>query len=159
MSVSCWTACPAVIVDVMRFWVVFLLLYISLPWGVKVVTISTYHEEVFYKVSSEIKDCHSQHLRIWEWHFGGLDVFLMEDGWAAALQAISFLPSLLEGRGCPLPGPARTVFCHLQRVGGLLSLSCCSDPCCWTLCQKCDLCQMAVGLPLLRRERNVMIYK
>lgn len=48
-------------------------------------------------------------------------MFLMEDGWAAALQAISFLPSLSEGRGCPLPGPARTVFSHLQRVGGLLS--------------------------------------
>lgn len=81
----------------------------NVPWG------------SFYKVSTEIKDCHSQHLRIWEWHFGGLDVFLMEDGWAAALQAISFLPSLSEGRGCPLPGPARTVFSHLQRVGGLLS--------------------------------------
>lgn len=156
MSVSCWT----VIANVMHFWVVFfyyIFLFLEVwkrwTWGN-----STYHGDVF-KISAEIKDCHSQHLRICEWHFEGLDVFFMEDGWAAALQAVSFLPSLSEGRGCTLPGPARAVLSHLQRVGGMLSLSCCSDPCCWTPCQKRGPSQMAVGLPLLHWGRNIMKYK
>lgn len=59
--------------------------------------------------SIENEDCHSRHMEIRQWHFGGLDVLLMMGGWATELRAVSLLPSLSEGQGCPLPGLAGTL--------------------------------------------------